>query len=74
MCLRKAKRYDEAEVVLRQALKIKKAKLGKDDLRFAFSLHELDVCLRDAERYAEAGEVFRQTLDTPKTNLDRDCF
>ena len=32
MYLRDAKRYDEAAEVLRQALEIKKAKLGEDDV------------------------------------------
>ena len=54
VCLRDAKRYDEAEELLRQALEIIKAKLGEDDLQVSYNLQSLDVSLRDAKRYDEA--------------------
>ena len=39
LCMRDARRYDEAEEVLEQALKIKKAELGDDNLEDAVTLH-----------------------------------
>ena len=41
VCLRDAKRYDEAEELLKHALEIKKAKLGEDDLQVAYTLQTL---------------------------------
>ena len=48
---------------MRQALKIIKAKLGKDDLQVVYTLQSLGVCLWDAKRYDEADEFFRQALE-----------
>ena len=62
MCLREAKRYNEAEKVLRQASEIMKAKQDEDDLQVAVTLQSLGVCLRDAKRYDEAEELLRQAL------------
>ena len=69
VCLRNAKRYDEAQEVLRQALEIKKAKLGEDDLQVAVTLHSLAVCLRCGNMYDEAAELLRQALEIKKAKL-----
>ena len=58
--------------MLRQALKIEKAKLGEDNLQVAVTLYELGVCLRDAKRYDEAEEVLRQALEIKKAKLGKD--
>ena len=62
MCLRDAKRYDEAEEVLRQASETMKAKQDEGDLQVAVTLQSLGVCLRDAKLYDEAEELLKQAL------------
>ena len=59
VCPRNAKRYDEAEEVLMQALEIEKEKLVEDDLQVTYTLHGLGVCLLDAKRYDEAEDLLR---------------
>ena len=44
VCLRDAKRYEEA------GFGNKKVKLGENDLQVAYTLQSLGVCLRDAKR------------------------
>ena len=63
VCLRDAKRYDEAEELLRQASEIEKAKLGENDLQVAYTLHELGVHVWNAKRYDEAEELLRPALE-----------
>ena len=69
---RDAKRYDEAEELLRQASKRIKAKLDEDDTQVAVTLHELGVCLRDGKRHDEAEKLLRQALEIVKAKLGED--
>ena len=54
-----------------QALEIKKAKLGEDDLQIAVMLQSLGVCLRDAKRYEEAEELLRQASEIKRQSWAR---
>ena len=58
--------------MVRQALEIKKSKLGEDDLQVAYTLQPLGVCLRDAKRYDEAEGLLRHALEIKKAKLGDD--
>ena len=53
-------------------MEIEKVKLGEDDLRIAYTLHDLGVSLQNAKRYDEAEGVFRQALEIKKVKLGED--
>ena len=45
-----------------------KAKLGRDDVQVAVTLHEMGVCVREARRLGEAEMLFKRALEIFEAN------
>lgn len=72
MCARLARRLGEAEALFKRVLEIEEAKLGRDDLQVAVTLHEMAVCVRQAGRPGEAEGVLKRALEIKETKLGSD--
>ena len=67
--LRLQGKYDQADPLFRDALKIRQAKLGSNDMQVADSLSGLGECLYLEDRFSDAEPVLRQALAINR-NLD----
>ena len=70
--LEQAGRYEEAEPLYRQALKIDEATLGLDHPAYATRLNNLAALLEATGRYEEAEPLYRQALEIDEATLGRD--
>eukprot|EP00903_Cladosiphon_okamuranus_P014783 g13695.t1 len=62
-------RLEDAVDYLRRALRIKEAKLGRDHVEVAYTLHHLGISLRRAGRLEEAESVLRRCLEIREAKL-----
>ena len=65
-------RYDEAEPLYRQAIKIGKKTIGEDHPDYATWLNNLAGLLRETGRYDEAEPLYRQAIKIDKKTLGED--
>lgn len=62
----------EAEELLRRSLEIQEAKLGRDDLGVAHTLHKLAMCVGQAEKHTEAESLLRRCLGIREAKLGQE--
>ena len=69
LTLRTMGRYEEAELLYRQAIEIDKATIGEAHPDFAMRLHNLAALLEAMGRYEEAEPLYRQAIEIGKVTM-----
>lgn len=62
----------EAEELLRRSLEIQEAKLGREDLGVAHTLHKLAICVGQAGKHGEAESLLKRCLGIREAKLGRE--
>ncbi|MDG1207799.1 MAG: tetratricopeptide repeat protein [Paracoccaceae bacterium] len=69
LTLRTMGRYEEAELLYRQAIEIDKATIGEAHPDYAMRLHNLAALLEAMGRYEEAEPLYRQAIEIGKVTM-----
>lgn len=72
MLTRAPEKQPEAEELLRRSLEIQEAKLGREDLGVAHTLHKLAECVGNAGKYDEAESLLKRCLGIREAKLGRE--
>ena len=71
-CFQAQGKYEEAEELYRQALKIDEKTIGKDHPEYAIQLNNLAGVVKARGRYEEAEELYRQALKISEKTIGKD--